>query len=268
MMLVLEKHCNNIAVNWFALVNHYHNMQAEVYESISGHLVEPLYLSTPVESLLNRSPLVIALQAEDPIVNSLPKEHTLYFSAPLHVSFDEALAHLRNRLYVQFSGNRRGLFHYYLPSVASYFFQRSNAVDTAKWLGCFSGLYFYRQTHSDLANWINVVGEGELQALTLWQLTESQESALNDKYDESDIAQWAIANRIDGVNWQKQKMAPLFFSQHQITDPQLCSRLRHVIHRYDVDLNGLSFQSKPHQTSENIVEQLEHLLSRENKHVY
>lgn len=72
MMLVLEKHCNNIAVNWFALVNHYHNMQAEVYEGISGHLVEPLYLSTPVESLLNRSPLVIALQAEDPIVNSLP----------------------------------------------------------------------------------------------------------------------------------------------------------------------------------------------------
>ncbi|MGT0149909.1 hypothetical protein ACT691_11490 [Vibrio metschnikovii] len=94
-----------------------------------------------------------------------------------------------------------------------------------------------------------------MQALTFWQLTESQENALNDKYDESDIAQWAIANRIDGVNWQKQKMAPLF-SQHQITDPQLCSRLRHVIHCYDVDLNGLNFQSKPHQTSENIVEQV------------
>ncbi|EOX7135126.1 DUF4123 domain-containing protein, partial [Vibrio cholerae] len=136
-MLVLDSHCNGVTVNWFALVNHYHNMHAEVYNNISGHLVEPLYLSTSVESLLDRSPLLIALYEQDPMTNILPKEHTLYFSAPLNVSFDVALAQLRNRLHIQFSGNRRGLFHYYCPSVASYFFEHSYTNDTGKWLGCF-----------------------------------------------------------------------------------------------------------------------------------
>ncbi|EKO3393522.1 DUF4123 domain-containing protein [Vibrio fluvialis] len=267
-MLVLDSHCNGEPVNWFALVNNYHNMHAEVYNSISGHLVEPLYLSTPVESLLDRSPLLIALYEHDPMANILPKEHTLYFSAPLNVSFDVALAQLRNRLHIQFSGNRRGLFHYYFPSVASYFFECSDTIDTGKWLGCFSSLYFYRQTYSDLANWSKVVGEGGGPALNLWLLTESQENALNDKYHENEIAQWATENNIKELNWQKQKMVHLFCSQHQITEPHIFSRLRHLIQRYDVALNDLDFHSKSHQTSENIVEHIEYLMSRENAYVY
>lgn len=267
MKLELTSHDNEVPINWFALVSHYDNMQREVYQKISGHLLEPLYLSTPLESLLSRSPLVIALYPNDPLIHALPKENTLYFSAAADTSFDTALAQLRNRLQIQFSGNRKGVFHYYLPSVASYFLSRSDKDETARWLACFTAVYFYRQTLSELPDWLNMQGNGQAQDENIWLLTPSQEHALTDKYDENEIAQWAEAENVSSLNWNKQKRVNTFCAHYHIEQPQQRSRLRQLVQRYDVVLNELNFMPNHQQTSESIVEQLEKWLSREYEYV-
>ncbi len=181
---LLKNEHNGTRLKWFALVSHYNKMHSEIYQAISGHSVEPLYLSTALESLLPRSPLVILLNEYDELVTQLPGQHTLYFAAPYEVPVDTCIAQLRNRMYLHLSGGRKGVFHYYLPTVASYFFSRADHSDTAQWLGCFSGVYFYCQTKTDLPGWMTVEGEVSQPDSDFWVLTPSQEEALNAKYTE------------------------------------------------------------------------------------
>lgn len=79
-------------INWYALVSDYDGMHQEVYGLIAGHNIEPLYLSTPLSVMIERSPLVIPLRANDCIVDKLSKDRTLYFSAPSTVGLDTVLA--------------------------------------------------------------------------------------------------------------------------------------------------------------------------------
>lgn len=263
----LETHIDGTAVRWFALVSHYEGMRAEVYQYLSNQLVEPLYLTTTLDTLLDRSPLIVALNERDPLSSRLRKENTLYFSAPSEVSFDTALMILRNRMKVQFGGSRKGLFHYYVPAVASYFFSRSDREDTAAWLGYFNSVYFYRQTLSDNPGWIYQRSSNSASDIDDWVLTESQERALNDKFHEQAIHRWSEDHQISSVNWQKQKSVRSFCTQHQIDEQPLLSRLRHLVHLYDVSLYDLGFLPEKIQSPHAIVENIEQFISREHHHV-
>ncbi|MDC5707237.1 DUF4123 domain-containing protein [Vibrio europaeus] len=253
-------------VNWYALVNHYDNMLAEVFQKISDHTVEPLYLTTPLESLLDRSPLVVSLKKGDALINSLPQKETLYFAAPLDISFKQVLQQLRNRLQIQFDGDRKGLFHYYLPSVASYFFFRASQEDSSKWLGCLSAVCFYKQVKSEVNEWVHIEGEFSPFSSATWLLAQSQEQGLNDKFIEQEIDAWAQAEDIQAFDWKNQKSVNSFCTQHQIEQPKLLSKLRHLVHTYSISLDN-RYQVDTNQTSENIVKQLEQLISREYNYV-
>lgn len=267
MRLELENTHNGTPIRWFALVNYYKNMHADIYLKISGHLVEPLYLLTPIEPLLNRSPLVISLYKQDPIIEKLPKESTLYFSALANTSFEEILKNLRNKLKIQFSGNRKGIFHYYLPSVASYFFSFSTPNDSANWLHGFSSMYLYRQIKSQPPSWIKIEGESKKKPSPIWLITESQENALNEKFQEKNISQWSEVENIPFFDWKKQKTVDPFCSQYQINDPQLVIQVRNLVQHHDIALNQIRFMPSHPQHPEGIVKQLEIWISEEYKNV-
>jgi len=266
MKLSLHETQQKQRINWYALVNHYENMPAEVFQKISDHIVEPLYLTTPLESLLDRSPLVVSLKKGDVLINSLPQKETLYFAAPLDISFEQVLDQLRNRLQLQYDGDRKGLFHYYVPSVASYFFYRASEADSSKWLGCLSAVYFYKQIKSEEDEWVVIEGEFSPFSPSTWLLTLSQEQGLNDKFIEQEIDSWAHAENIPSFNWKNQKSVSSFCTQHQIEQPKLLSTLRHLVHTYNVSLD-IQYHVDENQVPENIVKQLEQLISREYNYV-
>ncbi|KOO05720.1 DUF4123 domain-containing protein [Vibrio hepatarius] len=266
---LLSNRQNGVELTWFAVVNFYEGMPQEVYGHIRHHVLEPLYLATSLESLMDRSPLVIALHDNDPIISSLPRENTIYFSAAKDVPLEQVLKHLRLRLEVQFSGERKGVFHYYIPSVASYFFRFSSQRDTSQWLGCLSSVYFYDQVISTSNEWGYIEGELEQKKrLSTWVLTQSQEIALNEKFVEQEIEEWANSEKIELIDWSKQKSVNVFCTQHQIEEPRLLSRLRRLVHIYGVSLEQNSFQIDTNQAPESIVEQIELVLSRESHYVY
>ncbi|WP_367990459.1 DUF4123 domain-containing protein [Vibrio sp. NTOU-M3] len=266
MKLTLNQRQQKQKIKWFALVNHYDNMPAEIYQNIADHTVEPLYLTTPLEPLLDRSPLVISLKKNDALINSLPQKETLYFAASLDISFEQVLDQLRNRLQVQFDGDRKGLFHYYVPSVASYFFYRASQTDSSKWLGCLSAICFYKQIKSEANEWVHIEGEFSLLNPSIWLLTQSQEKGLNDKFIEQEIDRWAQTENIQSFDWKNQKSVNTFCTQHQIEEPKLLSRLHHLVHTYNISLDN-PYQVDANQTPENIVKQLEQLISREYNYV-
>lgn len=266
MKLTLNETQEQKAIKWFALVNHYDSMPAEIYEKISDHTVEPLYLATPLDALLDRSPRVISLKKNDDLINSLPHNKTIYFAASIDISFKQVLEQLRNRLQIQFDGDRKGLFHYHLPSVASYFFDRASQEDSSKWLGCLSAVCFYKQVKSEASEWVHIEGEFSPFSSATWLLTQSQEQGLNDKFIEQEIDTWAQAEDIQAFDWKNQKSVSSFCTEHQIEQPKLLSKLRHLVHTYNISLDN-RYPVDTNQTSENIVKQLEQLISREYNYV-
>lgn len=255
------------SVHWYALVSHYKDMHAEIYQVIKEHLVEPLYLTTPLQSLFELSPVVVALESNDQIVAALPPEHTIYLSAPSTFSFQDVLAQLRNRLHLQLADNKKGVFHFYLPSVASYFFSRADKRDTENWLGGCFGIYVYRQTASEAPAWLYIEGETAELDHGLWILTPSQEAALNDKFVEQAISEWAQTETLGAIDWQQQKGVDVFCSQYQITEEAHIRHLRHLVNTHKVALSDLSYHPVHSQGPETVVQHIEQLLSREYHHV-
>ncbi len=187
---LLKHEHNGTRLNWLALVNHYDNMHEEIYQMLSGQAVESLYLSTALESLLPRSPLVISLDDEyDELITQLPSQYTLYFAAPSDLPFDVCTEQLRNRMHLYLSGGRKGLFHYYLPSVAGDFFSLSDHSDTVGWLGCFTMVCFYYQPPNGSPGWMSVAGEIAPPDSDVRSLSLSQEKALSAKYTQQQISE-------------------------------------------------------------------------------
>ncbi len=257
---------SNIEQTWFALISDYEGMHKEVYQHIDDHAVENLYLSTSLEDLKDKSPLVVRLNHNDPLVNVLPKENTLYFSVSKMTSFKQVLAQFRLRLQVQFSGDRKGVFHYYHPSVASYFLGLSNKDETSRWLGCFSGVCFYNQVFSSNEEWVYRDGEEQMSS-SIWLLTQSQEHALKEKFVEQKIKTWADSEQLEFVDWQKQKCVSTFCSQYGIETPDLIHQLRRWVQRYDLSLEQLNLPLNTAQTTESVVEHIEQLLLKEGHYV-
>jgi hypothetical protein len=130
-------------------------------------------------------------------------------------------------------------------------------------------VYFYDQVISTSNEWGYIEGELEQKKrLSTWVLTQSQEIALNEKFVEQEIEEWANSEKIELIDWSKQKSVNVFCTQHQIEEPRLLSRLRRLVHIYGVSLEQNSFQIDTNQAPESIVEQIELVLSRESHYVY
>jgi hypothetical protein len=257
-------------VKWYALVSHYPGMRQEVYAALQEHDAEPLYLLTVLEELLETSPVFIELLSDsDPVIALLPQEYTLYFSAPVDCAFDTLVSHLRLRMNVLFDGMRKGLFHYYHPRVASYFFSRSDMSDTASWLGPFCSVQLLQQTYDSEPRWAEF-GDGEpLDDKSTWLLTQSQDQALNAQFEEQDVVTWAEVHGINQINWPYQNATTAFCNDLNIDDPQLITQMRNIVDQYDVNPRLFNTHNKQFSrlNTQEKVEFIEQYLARENQRV-
>lgn len=162
-----------------ALVSYYPDMHKGIYQQCQDRNITPLYFQTALKELFEQSPLLIELLPQDPLISVLPQRNTLFFHAPDHVSVTQMISHLRERMNVVFDGELKGLFHYYLPEVASYFFCHSQSEDTHKWLGCMTGISLNRQTLTEPPEWVEIIGDDSFsEEKRTWLLTQSQSDAL------------------------------------------------------------------------------------------
>ncbi|CAM3983533.1 hypothetical protein VA7868_03654 [Vibrio aerogenes CECT 7868] len=229
-MLTLTHEHQGTAVAWYALVNYFPDSHQLVYQAIDSHQVEPIYLNTALEKIQDESPLLIALKygGSEPLTEQLPLQQTLFFSAPAALPFETIAEQLRWRMLIGYHGERKGVFHYYTPEVASYFFTDSSARSTSAWLGAFYSVGFYSQKHSEAQQWREVGDYTSAPDLSMWMLLPDQEQALYLMNEEREIREWAKESEIGPINWPAQQAVNQFTEHHNIQDDILIVRLRQL----------------------------------------
>ncbi|SHO59073.1 DUF4123 domain-containing protein [Vibrio quintilis] len=226
-MLKLNAEHQGQPVVWYALVSDAPDLRQQVYQWLDGHDCEPLYLSTPLEPLMEQSPLLITLKygGGDALTAQLPPAYTLYFSAPASLSAGDVADQLRWRMLVYYYGQTRGLLHYYQPQIAGYFFSRTDDAVTSGWLGGLYSVVYYRQTLSEPPCWQEAGDYTSNPHMDIWVLQPSQEQALETMFQERAIVQWAQDRRAS-IDWPLQHAVSHFCQHHQIEDDTLKYRLR------------------------------------------
>ncbi|CAM3647906.1 hypothetical protein VA7868_01447 [Vibrio aerogenes CECT 7868] len=268
-MIKLKNQYQGTGLAWYALVSYAPEMREQVYQWLDGHQCEPLYLTSPLESLLAQSPLLIALKygSDDSLMARLPPERTLFFSAPATVDFQQVSTQLRWRMLVYFSGKLRGLLHYYHPQVASCFFSAADQEVTSQWLGIFCSVVFLRQSLREPACWTETGDFTSTPDMSVWHLHSSQEEALNRFYEEREVLAWAQANQTV-PDWSVQIAVTRFCADWKIDQQLLIDRLRDLadktgqplsLHQYDPEkFARLTMDAK--------VSHIESMILREHQH--
>ncbi|WP_299004826.1 DUF4123 domain-containing protein [uncultured Shewanella sp.] len=231
MTLTLPKHDSDGIMLSHYLVAHAHPELAREIYTYAGHAdIAPLYIDTPLADFIEQSPYVVNLFQGDPLFEVFQSNAQQLFAnlesvaqnqAPLSgiivsvratVSFDMVLAYLRHRVLIQFSGKRKGVFHFQNPNVARYFFGEAQLKDTQEWMGPLLYLHWYEQWYSGgeevQGQWRQVENpepsydlchdsdSAEPQALfPLWQLRESQQQALELQFDDKNIVRFFKESR-------------------------------------------------------------------------
>lgn len=231
MTLTLPKQDSDGVILSHYLVAHAHpELAREIYTYVGDADIAPLYIDTPLADFIEQSPYVVNLFQGDPLFNvfqsnaqqssanleSVAPNQTpwsgIIVSVRATVSFDMVLAYLRHRVLIQFSGKRKGVFHFQNPNVARYFFGEAQLKDTQEWMGPLLYLHWYEQWHSSggevQGQWRQVENpepsydlcvDSDLtdhQALyPLWQLRESQQHALELQFDDKNIVRFFKESR-------------------------------------------------------------------------
>ncbi|WP_415891251.1 DUF4123 domain-containing protein [Neptuniibacter sp. SY11_33] len=172
----------------------------------------PLFETTPLESLSHASPWLCEIKEQSAILKVF--EHNaetktgwqgILIYAPTEVSFSQLITLLRNRLFVKFGNEQKGVLHYQLPAVAHYLLSESSKADTLEWMNCISAIIW----HSPLANiqdeiaWrvqTNEAADNQLQVVNTNQdyaLTETQQSALKIGPIDQLILNWQSSDEIE-----------------------------------------------------------------------
>lgn len=97
--------------------------------------VSYLFDDTVISAAKAESPVVIT----DPYINASELKPLLEKNSGLLITsqhrLKNILAHLRHILFVYFKPEQEGIFRYYDPHIASYFFTSLNQQETVQWLG-------------------------------------------------------------------------------------------------------------------------------------
>ena len=179
---------------------------------------------------------------QDPIIQKLPPENTLYFSTIQSYSFKSLLTHLRSRMWIQWD-KIKGVMHYSIPSIASYWFEKSSPEDTKDWLGSFASMWFYSQILGQDPSWQTREGKQSApvseQELTHWIIRDSQKNALL-KEENKQIQHWAKQNDEKNIDWETQRTLSSFCRQLDISDINLIDKLRIVSQQSPPDFSLLN----------------------------
>lgn len=211
-----QHNSKNESIRWYALIGFYPDMHQILFRSIKGHNVWPLYVKTALDGLLEHSPYIVELFENDEIISTLPKEQMLLFSASTKINARQVVDHLRQRMTIIFDGNKKGLLHYYQPEIASYFFS-ANSNDTENWLGLLTGVQWFNQIAGQESEWLSINNEGHSEQSNDWFLTPAQEEKLNQQWVDKLIAQWAQAEQVAYVDWDRLRSVYSLSEQLDIT---------------------------------------------------
>ncbi|WP_438465650.1 DUF4123 domain-containing protein [Marinomonas sp. PE14-40] len=176
-----------LALKWYALIPAFKDMKKIVYQNLKSENATDLYVGTPLAALTEQTPLLIELDENSQFHRSLTDTQAMFFSATSDQTFQDVLQHLQARLYVIFNGTAKGIFHFYTPSVASYFFTESDIEDTAEWLSPLHSVWLYQTKAWGDARWQQVINQNKSIHEDDWVLRPSQEAALALKYDDAFI---------------------------------------------------------------------------------
>jgi hypothetical protein len=154
----------------------------------------PLFETTQLESLRHASPWLCEIKEHSAILKMFEQNakaktgwQGILMYAPTEVSFSQLITLLRNRLFVKFGNEQKGVLHYQLPAVAHYLLSESSRADTLEWMNCISAIIWYSPLAGiqDEIVWrvqTNQTAENHLQVEANSQdyaLSKTQQAALN-----------------------------------------------------------------------------------------
>ncbi|MGF1868434.1 hypothetical protein [Photobacterium indicum] len=146
-----------------------------------------LYQQTPLAKLDTLSPVVIEIQTENALETLstavINKElDGILLSIPKALPFDTLLGLLRERLFIRFDGERKGVLHFQNPLIASHFFKDSTIEDTSLWLNCMIAVSWLDCSPWGSQQWEcminNITSTNNKAPSDAWTLLFSQQAAL------------------------------------------------------------------------------------------
>lgn len=189
--------------------------QEIIKKAFSGQFKKPqinyLFDNTEMPSLKETGPVLVADPAVDTSIlkQLLEKNSGLLITSPYPQ--EQILAQLRHILFVYFKPDQIGIFRYYDPYIASYFFPSLNEQETADWLGPIEKVEWFN------TDWRNKVSQPDqwqqkynLQA-NKWfvddnklntkpVLSKNQHFALQDMQEEKFAYQWQQNTQLNPTN--------------------------------------------------------------------
>lgn len=200
----------------YLLASPHKEMLRDLYTNTDTYRA-PLFEKTHLESLSHASPWLCEIKEHSAIQKMFEQNakaktgwQGILIYAPAEVSFSRLITLLRNRLFVKFGNEQKGVLHYQLPAVAHYLLSESSKADTLEWMNCISAIIWHSPLAGiqDEAAWrvqTNQTTENHLRVEANSQdyaLTQTQQAALK-------------IGPIDQLilNWQKSEQVQLDLSE-------------------------------------------------------
>lgn len=195
----------------YLLASPHKEMLRDIYANTDTYRA-PLFATTALESLSHASPWLCEIKEQSAILKLFEQNaetktgwQGILIYAPAVVSFSQLITLLRNRLFVKFGNEQKGVLHYQLPAVAHYLLSESSKTDTLEWMNCISAIIWYSPLASiqDELAWrvqTNETADNHLQVENINQdyaLTETQQAALKIGPIDQLILNWQSSDEIE-----------------------------------------------------------------------
>ncbi|WP_420744957.1 DUF4123 domain-containing protein [Photobacterium damselae] len=173
---------------WYFLAHYSPILQAQIVDYGDS---QNLYQETDLNDAQDLSPMLITIETTQlPIlINDIENGDVKGIFIAIEDSYPltELINQLRKRLFVQFGGGRKAIFHYQNPRIASHFFGQSLKQETNAWMGTIKKIAWFDNAPWGNQQW-NVIDNDNLNMssdeTTVWLLTDSQEKALMHTVDD------------------------------------------------------------------------------------
>lgn len=168
--------------------------QPGLLEMVYQHEANPdpsfLFAQTSLAELQEHGPLLVSLSPQSGVLRLLKDAPDRFKGILLTTSVERSflLAHLQVLLDISFASQRRAIFRYYDPVVASYFWPTIGVDEAAIWMGPIHQIFWYGGTWADKA-------EGKLQWHELTKPRSAKPAAHAGRYVLGAEQQQALINQ-------------------------------------------------------------------------
>ncbi|PSW71693.1 hypothetical protein C9J41_20160 [Photobacterium sp. GB-50] len=177
---------------WYFLAHYSQQLTKHIVNYGDSH---NLYQGTDLNDAKDLSPILITINNDQrsALLNDIECERLkgLMLATKKTVQLTILMQQLRQRLFVKFDKERKAIFHFQNPRVASHFFRQSLAQDTHAWMGNIKKLAWLDNVPWGSQQWEMIENNSlnlSQDASKTWLLTPSQENALLNTIDDSTIS--------------------------------------------------------------------------------